>query len=86
MALGRSLFFGSGDCPNAPRDCTRPKDVDRSDLLDLFSTLSRHLFRADDGMATAVLGGALLLASMIFLEPGKARSLTGSGSSPCAST
>jgi hypothetical protein len=39
-----AAVFGSGDCPNAPRDCARPKDADRSDLLDLFSTRSCHSF------------------------------------------
>jgi hypothetical protein len=60
----------------------RAKDADRSDLLDLFSTYSRHLFRGDEAMATAVFGGAFLLASVIFREPGRARRLTGQSPLP----
>jgi len=51
--------------------------ADRSDFLDLFCTRSRHLFRADDDMAAGVYGRALLLASVTFLESGRARSLKG---------
>jgi hypothetical protein len=56
--------------------------ADRSDLLDLFSTRSCHLFRADDGMATAVFGGVVPSASMRFLWPTRAKIITGQSPLP----
>jgi hypothetical protein len=47
-------------------------------LLDLFSTCSRHLFRTGDGMATAVLGGAVLFASVKFLSRAEPRAYSDS--------
>jgi hypothetical protein len=74
FSVAATVPLGSWLCP--------AKRLHRSDLLHLFSTCSRHLFRAYNDMATAVYGGAVLFASVTFLRSSGAGSVTGQSPLP----
>jgi hypothetical protein len=83
VLLGRSLFFGSGDCPQCPRKlCPGEKMRTGATCSTCSQPTVATSFEGTKLWRLRFFGGAFLLASVIFREPDRARRLAGQSPLP----